>query len=118
MATSGTTRPGIGVRASRVRITPWMIQGWRPTSVTIHPASIASTPSGEASTSAQRNHRGQPASGSRRRRSQRIPEMRARAAMAEPQATITWNARWTTTTLGRSSTGNASRPTTVAPGSP
>ena len=38
--------PGIGVTASAVRITPWMIHGWRPTSVTIQPASMAMKPSG------------------------------------------------------------------------
>jgi hypothetical protein len=33
--------PGILVTASLVRITPWMIHGWRPTSVTVQPASKA-----------------------------------------------------------------------------
>jgi hypothetical protein len=48
----GTTRPGIGVTASAVRSTPWMIQGWRPTSVTVHPASMAMKPKGDPSTMA------------------------------------------------------------------
>ena len=42
----GTTSPGIGVTASAVRRTPWMIHGWRPTSVTIQPASMQMKPSG------------------------------------------------------------------------
>src|SRR6185295_17880404 len=50
-------KPGIGVTASRTRITPWMIHGWRPTSVTAQPASTAIRPSGEASTAARRKLR-------------------------------------------------------------
>ncbi|MNE57123.1 hypothetical protein D3C80_1520720 [compost metagenome] len=38
--------PGIGVTASFVRMTLWIIHGWRPTSVTIHPASRAMNPTG------------------------------------------------------------------------
>jgi len=39
--TNGTTSPGIGVTASAVLTTPYTTHGWRPTSVTTHPASMA-----------------------------------------------------------------------------
>src|SRR5256885_7996484 len=54
---NGTTRPGIGVTASRVRKTPWITHGCRPSSVTIHPASTAMNPSGVASATARLNQR-------------------------------------------------------------
>ena len=47
--------PGIGVTASAVRITPCMIQGWRPTSVTVHPASTAIKPIGVAKANSFKN---------------------------------------------------------------
>jgi hypothetical protein len=109
----GTTRPGIGVTASAVRSTLWTIQGWRPTSVTVHPASIASSPRGEASTTARRNGR----EANRRPRSASHPPQSESTARRLPAATMTWNARWTMATGGQRSSGNAVSPVTSASGS-
>jgi hypothetical protein len=49
--------PGMGVRESRVFMMPYMIHGWRPTSVTIHPASMAMYPKGMAKTRSDSHHR-------------------------------------------------------------
>ena len=48
--------PGIGVTASLVRIMPCIIQGCRPTSVTVHPASTAINPKGVDKINRLRNH--------------------------------------------------------------
>ena len=48
--------PGIGVTASRVLNMPYSIQGCRPTSVTIHPASTAKNPNGVISTNNFSSH--------------------------------------------------------------
>ena len=45
------------VTASAVRIWPYTIHGWRPTSVTIHPASSAMNAAGPATAAARRNQR-------------------------------------------------------------
>ena len=55
--TIGTTSPGIGVTACAVRMSPCTIHGCRPTSVTIHPASVARKPNGATRTSARRSQR-------------------------------------------------------------
>ena len=53
--TNGTARLGTGVTASAVRITPRIIHGCRPHSVTSQPASSARKPSGPAATTAVRS---------------------------------------------------------------
>jgi hypothetical protein len=82
--------PGIGVTASAVRMTPCTIHGWRPTSVTVHPASRAMKPSGAAMTSARRNRRssGNATPRPRRRCHQRQAPNNANVAITVPQATM------------------------------
>src|SRR4028118_902923 len=36
--------PGASVKPSSIRMTPWAIQGWRPSSVTIQPSNMARNP--------------------------------------------------------------------------
>src|SRR5208283_4655373 len=78
--------PGTGVTASAVRIRPWMIQGWRPTSVTVQPASMASIPRGLISMVALRN---MDPSGTRLLRQATAAAQNETNAIARPQATIT-----------------------------
>src|SRR5438034_8233168 len=61
-----------------------MIHGWRPTSVTNHPASIAMRPRGPATTSARRNLG---SSGNPRRHQSHAPQA-AKPSMANPAPTI------------------------------
>jgi hypothetical protein len=72
----GAVRPGGhgGVTAPAVRITPWMIHGWRPTSVTVQPASMATKPSGLVRVTEP----GTTASGKRRRRQSQAPSTAVR----------------------------------------
>ena len=53
----GTMSPGIGVTASAVRKTPCTTHGCRPTSVTVHPASVAMNPNGATIASARSSSR-------------------------------------------------------------
>jgi len=85
-----------------------------PELVTIQPASTARRPKGPQATTAKRN--GLEKSRSRRFHPRMAPATPT-AARAMPQATITWNARWTGTGLGRSPLGKADNPTTSASGS-
>ena len=91
-----------------------MIHGWRPNSVTIHPASVQMKPHGPAMTTAQRNRRRVVRS---RRRSARSPAHRPTRAMYVPNATITSNDVCTRATFGHSSRDTTSRPFTTALGS-
>ncbi len=104
----------MGVTASDVRMTPWMIQGWRPTSVTIQPASVQTKPIGAASTSARSSQRWR-VSSRPRHISQRTAALTR--AMKLPRPTMTWKATWTMATGGQSGRGKASRPFTSASGS-
>ncbi len=114
-ARNGTHSPGIGVTASDVRRIPFTTQGCRPTSVTIQPASTATSPSGPTNPSHRRKRR---PVGSALRRHPRNPATTAVPASVMPAPTITWKARWVTSTGGRSSSGKSSSPFTSASKSP
>ena len=92
-----------------------MIQGWRPTSVTVQPASSATSPRGAEATSSL-SVRGSVGTVFPPRH-HRQPNSTATPIMAMPQPTMTWKAMWTTVTGGRSSRGNALRLRTSAAGS-
>ncbi len=81
----GTATPGIGVTASAVRSTPCTTHGWRPTSVTVHPASVAMKPNGVTIASARRSLRFARMS---RRRSNTMSDHAATMAMSVPSATM------------------------------
>ena len=80
---NGGPRGRKGVRASAVRKNPRTTQGWRPHSVTSHPASMAMSPSGLAATIA---HSTGLALGTSRRRRNSTTSTSASAAMATPVA--------------------------------
>ena len=105
----GTISPGIGVTAADVRINPCTTQGCRPTSVTIHPASVATKPNG--ATSARSSVR---CVASGRRRHALHAAHSATSAIALPSPTIVWKARCTTATGGRSAGGTVRSPFTSA----
>jgi hypothetical protein len=90
-----------------------MIHGWRPTSVTVHPASMARNPIGAASTSARNSQR---LAATSRRRHATHPAQSATAAMKVPSPTIAWKATWTIGTGGQSRSGTRSSPATSALG--
>ncbi len=81
----GTTRPGIGVTASLVRRTFWITHGWRPISVTDHPASVAMNPNGVTTASARNSHR---CSAIGFRRSATTPTHRLTSAITVPSPTM------------------------------
>ena len=76
------------VTASSVRITPWTIQGWRPTSVTIQPHSIATIAAIPETATARRNHG---VFGMSVRRHQTNPNQAPSAISAVPIPTIVSN---------------------------
>ena len=82
--TEGTNRPGIGVTASDVLMTPWMIQGCLPSSVTIQPTSTATRPRAVDQNMAFKNQR----DSNNRPRHHSVPAHRARHASHVPMATM------------------------------
>ena len=90
-----------------------MIQGWRPTSVTVQPASIAMKPIGAASDQRAEQpdaRRQRPAAGSAS-----TPAHSATSARTLPSATMTWNAKWTIGDVGPvARAGTPSSPRTSA----
>ena len=107
--TNGATNPFIGVTASLVRITPLMIHGCRPTSVTTHPASIAMNPMGQHTAIARNSHLPTPPP-RRRARHVAIPHHAPTASMNIPNPTITWNDTCTIATGGRGGLFNSLGP--------
>ena len=104
---SWSPTPGRVVTASAVRITPCTIHGWRPTSVTIHPVSMATNAAGPATPAARRNHSpvGQPAPA---QPADERPQRRAEAAEADRHHQLEREVHGTT--FGRSAGGTASAP--------
>jgi hypothetical protein len=95
-----------------------MIQGWRPTSVTTHPASMATNPSGEATTKARNSHRPGNVPVKRcRLRQAAIQYQATRPTTLKPMPTMIWKATWTMRGSGWSSRGHSSSPRTTAFGS-
>ncbi len=105
-----TQTPLAPVTASSVRITPLTIQGWRPTSVTIQPASMATIVATPEIATARRNHG---VCGMSRFRHQTKPNQSPSAISAEPMPTMVSNARCSRVLAGgRSSGGTESSPIT------
>src|SRR5512132_3218297 len=95
--TAATTRnvthtPAFSVAASVTVIRLYTIHGWRPTSVTIHPASIVTTERTPAAAAIHRNHRDR---GMFRRNSQESANQTESKANSVPRPTMTSHARWT-----------------------
>ena len=107
------SHPVDGVTESLVRISPYTVQGWRPLSVVVHPASTAINPSGMPNV-AQRSQRGLVSS--LPRANSTMPESTS-ANISNAMPTMIRNAKNTTATFGRSSRGKSFRPSTVPFGS-
>src|SRR4051812_6575971 len=108
MAVSHT--PPLVVAASGTFKYPDTTQGWRPTSVTTQPASMAMTEATPATALARRNHF---VLGRSRRKSQEIANQAASNSNRVAIPTIRSHARWTVLTswiVGRASAGVLSRP--------
>ncbi len=98
------------VIASSVRMIPWTIHGWRPTSVTIQPASMAMIASTPETATMRRNHT---VWGKSRFRHQEIPNQSPRKIIPVPIPTIASKARCRSVFAGgRSSSGTESSPIT------
>jgi len=106
-AANETWTPGALVTASAVRSTRYTIHGCRPTSVTIQPASRATTAAIPVSAAARRNQRDLARS---RRRTASAAAQAATTTSSVPSPTIVSQARWTTVAGGRSSGAIASKP--------
>ena len=102
----------MGVTASAVRMTPWMIHGWRPTSVTIQPASVQTKPMGAASTSGPQEPARVAAARCRRHISQSAAALDAAPCGAEPDHDLEGHVH--DATGGQSWRGKSSRPFTSA----
>ncbi len=98
------------VIASSVRMIPWTIHGWRPTSVTIQPASMAMIASTPETATMRRNHT---VWGKSRFRHQEIPSQIPRRIIPVPIPTIASKDRCRSVFAGgRSSAGTESSPIT------
>ena len=92
-----------GVAASAVRITPYTTQGWRPTSVTYQPASMAISPEGPIHSAKRCSARIRTAG-----RASASTAPRSPARSSGPNPTMTRKDQNTTGTLGRSAAGRTS----------
>ncbi len=104
-----SARPGAGLTALATRSTPYTIQGCRPTSVVIQPASVAITAAAPETATARRNQR---LAGRSRRRHQDQASQAPRASRPKPMPTMVSKARCTISTGGWSAAGTASSPVT------
>ena len=82
---SPAVSPAPGLTASLVRMTPYTIHGWRPTSVVVQPASMAIAAPTPARLAARRNHGER---GRSRRRHQASSAQAPSSTSAVPMPTI------------------------------
>src|SRR5215510_8286440 len=90
----------------RGRSSPYTVQGWRPTSVVVHPASTATKPSGPIAMQSQRNQ----GLSNRRSRKRNHQLAATTASLKNPMPTMTRKAKKGIATGGRSSSLNSFRP--------